>query len=110
MVPTPIYRNGLLFLICETGIVSCIDATNGTEIWRERIRGKFYASPICIGDRLFCVDRSGNVIVIAATGEFTQLASNSLGEDCFATPAVANDSIYFRTDSQLMSLQGAKEP
>ena len=110
LVPTPIYRNGLLFLTCETGIVSCIDATNGIEVWRERIRGKFYASPVCIDDRLFCVDRSGNVIVIAAAGKFTQLAANALGDDCFATPAVANDSIYFRTASQLIALRGTKVP
>ncbi|HIE98187.1 MAG TPA: hypothetical protein EYQ63_14545 [Fuerstia sp.] len=109
LVPTPIYRNGLLFMTCETGIVSCIDAADGQEIWRERVRGKFYASPICVGDRLFCVDRSGNVIVLAASEQFTKLASNPLGDDCFATPAVANETIYFRTASQLIALTGKTE-
>ncbi len=109
LVPTPIYKNGLLFMTCETGIVSCIDAADGQEIWRERVRGKFYASPICVGDRLFCVDRSGNVIVLAASEQFTKLASNPLGDDCFATPAVANETIYFRTASQLIALTGKTE-
>ncbi|MCP4783574.1 MAG: PQQ-binding-like beta-propeller repeat protein [Fuerstiella sp.] len=108
LVPTAIYTNGLLFMTCETGIVTCVNATNGKEVWRERVRGKFYASPICIDDRLFCVDRSGNVIVLAAGRNFAQLASNPLPDDCFATPAVANESIYFRTASQLIALRGGE--
>lgn len=106
LVPTAIYRNGLLFITCETGIVSCVDATNGNEVWRERVRGKFYASPVCVGDRLYCVDRSGSVIVLAASRQFAHLATNPLEDDCFATPAVANESMYFRTASQLIALKG----
>ena len=36
----------------------------------------------------------------------SQLARIPLGDDCFATPAVANGAIYFRTATQLMSLGG----
>ncbi len=106
LVPTALHKDGLLFMTCETGVISCVNATNGNYLWRKRVGGKFYASPVWIDQRLFCVDRRGNVIVLAAGDKFRQLARNPLGDDCFSTPAVANGAIYFRTATQLMSIGG----
>ncbi len=109
LVPTVLHKDGLLFMTCETGVVSCVRATSGEYLWRERVRGKFFASPVWVDGRLFCVNRRGEVIVLAAGDKFEQLARNSLGDDCFATPAVVNGAIVFRTASQLMSVGGEKK-
>ena len=109
LVPTVVHKDGLLFMTCENGFVSCVSSTTGDYLWRERIRGsRFLASPVWIDGRLFCVDRRGDVIVLAAGDKFEQLARNSLGDDCVATPAVANGAIYFRTATQLISIGGEK--
>ena len=109
LVPTALHKDGLLYMTCETGVVSCVRAASGEYVWRKRVRGKFFASPVWVDGRLFCVNRRGDVIVLAAGDKFEQLASNSLGDDCFATPAVANGAIYFRTATQLMSVGGEKK-
>lgn len=106
LVPTVVYNDGMIFMTCETGDVSCISATTGEYLWRERVRGKFLASPIWVDGRLFCVDRRGVVIVLSASDTFEELARNILPDDSFATPAVAHGAIYFRTASQLISIGG----
>ncbi len=108
LVPTVVHKDGLLFMTCENGWISCVNATTGEYLWRERVRTKFFASPIWIDGRIFCVGRRGDVLVLAAGDKFEELAHNSLGDDSFSTPAVSNGTIYFRTATQLMSLGGEK--
>ena len=86
LVPTALHKDGLLYLAQDTGVLSCVSAETGAEVWRKRTRGKFYASPICVGDRVFCVNRRGDVLVLKAGDKFEQLAKNPLGEDSYATP------------------------
>jgi outer membrane protein assembly factor BamB len=101
-VPTPIGAGDLLFLWHDRGTVSCFDAATGQRYWRERIGGKFHSSPVRIGDRLYCPSFDGEVVVLAADKEFQLLARNELGELCQATPAVADNRLYIRTDSSLI--------
>jgi len=103
-IPTPLIYNNRMFLWSDRGIVTCVDATDGREIWQERVGGNYFASPVCAGGRIFNVDRLGNVVVLAASDEFQKLAENSLGEGSLATPALAGGTIYFRTLSHLIAI------
>jgi outer membrane protein assembly factor BamB len=106
-IPTPVVAGDLLFLWHDRGTVSCLDIATGHEHWRERVGGKFHSSPLRIGDRIFCTSLDGEVVVLAASKDFQLLARNALGEPCTATPAVADNRIYFRTESSLISLGAA---
>jgi len=108
LVPTPIAKDGLAFLWADNGVVSCIQIKNGQQVWRKRVGGNYYASPVWVNGRLYCVDRGGMVAVIAAAKKYKLIAKVSLGERSFATPAVANGVMYFRTETKLMSLGGKK--
>jgi outer membrane protein assembly factor BamB len=85
-----------------------MNPANGEYHWKERIGTKFYASPIWVGDRLYCVSRDGEVTVLAASEKHQVLAKFSLGEATDATPAVAGGSMYIRTQSHLMAIGGKK--
>lgn len=105
-VPTMVAKDDLIFLWYDKGIVSCLDAATGNVHWRERIGGDFSGSPIRVGDKLYCLDGDGTVVVLKADKTFEQIGRNPLGEDSRSTPAVANGRIYFRTYSHLISLGG----
>jgi outer membrane protein assembly factor BamB len=108
-IPTPVVAGNLLFLWHDRGTVSCLDLETHKEYWRQRVGGKFHSSPVRIGDRIYCVALNGDVVVLAASKEYKLLARNKLEEPVQATPAIANNRIYFRTDSSLICLGQAAE-
>jgi outer membrane protein assembly factor BamB len=109
-IPTPILHDGHLYVVNDQGFAICMDAETGDEVFRERVmesggrrgRGKpFYASPVLIGDRLYCVSRTNGTFVIAAKPEYEKLATNliSLDESRFqGTPAVVGDQLILRSE------------
>jgi outer membrane protein assembly factor BamB len=101
-VPTPVVAGDLLFLWHDRGIVTCLDLASGHQHWRQRIGGNFNSSPIRVGDRIYCASRSGEMVVLAADKEYKLLSRFDLGGPCNATPAVAGDRMFLRTDSMLM--------
>lgn len=109
LVPTPLVKDGRLFLWADDGVVTCMEVSTGEVIWRNRVGGDFYGSPVCISDRLYCIAKNGEVVVLAASAKYEVLARVPLGEPSYATPAVSNGVIYLRTRSHLFSL-GGKSP
>jgi len=105
-VPSPLVNGDLLFLCTNDGVVSCHRVLTGERLWSERLDGDFYASPICVNDRLYCISKKGVVFVLAASEAFKLLARNSLGELTYATPAIAGGKMYLRTYSHLISIGG----
>ena len=103
-VPTPVVAGDLLFLWHDRGVVQCHDVSSGRQHWRERVGGDFHSSPLLIGKRIFCASRGGEMVVLAADSKFQLLARNVLDEPCHATPAVAHDRLYVRTESTLLCI------
>ena len=104
LVPTPLVVDGRLFLCSDQGALVCARAATGEVLWREQLGGNFYGSPVAAGGRVFCVTKLGDALVFAAADKFELLARVALGEKCFATPALANNTLYLRTYSRLFAL------
>ena len=109
LTPTLIVKDDLAFLWSDTGVVTCITASTGETVWRKRVGGNYYGSPVWVNQRLYCTDRNGTVVILAASKDYEVIARVPLGEPSYATPAVADDTMFFRTETQLMSL-GGKSP
>ncbi|MCP4262056.1 MAG: PQQ-binding-like beta-propeller repeat protein [Planctomycetes bacterium] len=103
-VPTSIANEGLLFTFHDTGYVSCLRSATGRQFWREKPAGKFFGSPVWVNGRLYCITTEGDVVVIRAASTYELLAINPLGERSHSTPAVADERIYLRTFSNLISI------
>lgn len=107
-VPTPIIYGDNLFLWGDQGVVSCVNAKTGEEIWSGRVRGEFSGSPICVDGKLYCVTQTGEVVVIEAGPEFKLLGRTPLGEGSHATPAVANGRMIIRGFEHVFCLEAEK--
>ena len=101
-VPSPAYYDGRLYLVNDTGIATCLAAQTGETIWQTRLPGRFSMSPIEAGGKLLVTSETGTTFVLQAGAEYKLLATNELGEDTLATPAVLGGRIYFRTKGQLV--------
>jgi outer membrane protein assembly factor BamB len=108
LVPTPLVKDGRLFLWTDDGIVSCLNVATGEVVWRERVGGAYYGSPVWVHGYLYCIAKNGEVVVLAAADKFEVVARVPLGEASYATPAVAGGAMYLRTRSQLFSLGGKR--
>jgi len=106
LVPTPLVRGDFIFLWEDDGIVTCADVSTGNTHWQERVDGNFYASPICAGNRLINVTRTGEVVTLAAGKQFEELGRFSLGEGSFSTPAIVGDVLYVRTFHHMLAFKG----
>lgn len=106
-VSTSLCKDGLLFSFHDQGNICCRRAATGEILWTEKPAGKYYGSPVWVDGRLYCITRSGDVVVVKAAPEYELLAVNSLGEGSDATPAVADERMYLRTASQLICVGGS---
>lgn len=104
-VPTGIVAGELLFLWHERGTITCFELATGDPLWTKRVGGKYYCSPVLLGNRLLSVSMSGEAVVLAADRQYQVLGRTDLGEGSQATPAVADGRLFLRTESKLMCLE-----
>lgn len=97
---------GRLYLIRDGGLLTCLEASTGRELFRERIEppGQYIASPIVAEDKLLVASVPGVVTVIQVGDKLNVLARNDFRERIFATPAVVENRIYIRTAGHLYAL------
>jgi outer membrane protein assembly factor BamB len=90
----------------DGGVLTCLEAATGKELFRERIgaSGQYTASPIAAGDKIIAASVKGVVTVIQVDDKLHVLARNNFSEKIFATPAVAENKIYLRTTGHLYAL------
>jgi len=96
-VPSLLYSGGHLYAVLDAGIAICWNSETGEERWKSRLGGNFSASPVLVGDMIFATSEAGQTHIFRATPDrFEALATNALGQEVFATPAICGDQIFFR--------------
>ncbi len=99
--PSLLLDGGLLYLVSDQGIASCLEAATGKVLWSERLDGEFSASPILAGGNLYFCNQSGKTFVVAPGKTFNVLAENRLEGGFMASPAVVGANLYLRTKTHL---------
>ena len=93
------------YTLLDRGFLLCHDASTGKQVYgRQRISPDatgFTASPWAYNGKVFVLSEDGDTFVIKAGPEFKILGKNSLHEMSLASPAVANGSLFIRTQSKL---------
>ncbi|MBC7925353.1 MAG: PQQ-binding-like beta-propeller repeat protein [Bryobacteraceae bacterium] len=110
-VPSPLYYDGVLYLMKEGGILTSLDAATGKVLKQGRLPGAldyYYASPVAAPGRIFATSQEGHITVIKAGGDWEALARNDMDDECFATPAPLDGKLYVRTRSALYCFAEAK--
>ena len=103
-IPTPLVVDNWIYLWNDQGILTCAEHRTGKVLWSERAGGEGYSSAIAAGGHIYRANRKGEVTVLPADGRFEILATNPLGESCFATPAVSGGRMFLRTERHLLAI------
>jgi outer membrane protein assembly factor BamB len=110
-IASAILYRGQYVMVKDGGIVTAYDAQTGKEIYMQRAAagGKYYASPVAANGHLYLVSlEDGTVTVVKAGLSRPEVVATSakLGERVAATPAIADDTLYIRTEQHLYAFTG----
>jgi outer membrane protein assembly factor BamB len=96
-VPSMIQKSGHLYAVTDAGMAICWKSDTGEELWKERLGGDFFASPVMVGERIYASNVGGKMFVFEATPkDFKLVAQNQLGDEAYASPAICDSRIYLR--------------
>ncbi|RMF39547.1 MAG: serine/threonine protein kinase [Planctomycetota bacterium] len=99
--PSPIAVGNWIYVISDNGILTQVDAADGSIRWQERLGGNYSASPVLVGDKLYFCSHEGEVSVVQAGPEFLLLAKNELEPRLMASPAVVGEDLVIRSERHL---------
>lgn len=107
--PSPVLHEGKLYMLTDSGMLSCLDAATGKPYY-DRVRlpkpYNFKASPVGANGRLYLSSEEGDVIVVKMGEKFEILATNTMADQMFiATPAIAGGEIYLRSTTHLFCIR-----
>jgi outer membrane protein assembly factor BamB len=103
-VPSPTVFEGVLYSVRSGGIVTALDAETGEVKKEARLPlagGEYFASPVAADGKIFLASHEGKVSVLKASREWEVLATNDLHEPIAASPALADNAVFVRTQSRL---------
>ncbi len=106
--PSPLVVGGQLYMTTDLGVLTCIDAATGKELWRERLPGNFSASPVFAAGKIFLQNEEGTTLVIAPGDRYELLATNHLEGRTLASPAFLDGAIYLRSDTNLYRIEAPR--
>ena len=109
-VPSPVTDGQYMYSINDRGIMWCLDARTGREVYgRQRLRSATYSgSPVLADGKIFVTDEDGVTSVVRAGPKFEVLAQNDLEEYTLSSPAVSDGQIFIRTDKFLYAIGTGK--
>jgi outer membrane protein assembly factor BamB len=105
-VPTPVTDGKYFYSVNDRGIVWCLDAKTGKEIWGgQRIRPATYSSsPVLADDKIYVINEDGLATVLKAGPQFQVLAEDDLNDYTLSSPAISVGRIFLRTEHFLYAI------
>lgn len=104
-VPSAVYYQKRLYVIDDTGTLSCISALSGQLVWKVRLKGRFSMSPVLSGNKIIISNEKGLTSIFKAGDSFELIAENDLKEETLASPAVLGGQIFIRTANHLYCIE-----
>lgn len=106
-VPSPVLHRNRVYLVCDGGILSAVDADNGKIIYRKRLgaTGHYRSSPVIANGHLYVVSEKGVASVVKTGDDLELLHQHDLQQCVSATPAIDASTVYIRTKTQLFAFR-----
>jgi outer membrane protein assembly factor BamB len=103
--PSPLIVDDLLYLIQDSGVLTCLDAKTGEEYYKERVGGQYSASPTYAGGRIYLFTDTGKSLVIKPGKKLEILAENTLADGCMACVPAVGKALFVRTKSAMYRIE-----
>jgi outer membrane protein assembly factor BamB len=104
---TPVIYGDLLYSCHVDGVLSCYQAATGKQYYKERLGtggDGFTASPVAAEGKIYFTSEQGSVFVVKPGTQFSVMATNRLDEICMASPAISENTLFFRTQGHVIAI------
>lgn len=98
---------GRLYLTNDDGVLTCLDAATGEILYeggRTPAGGRYMASLVAADGKILMVNRDGDATFVKAGPEHEVLATSSIDEPVYATPAIVDGRVYIRGERHLWAI------
>lgn len=103
--PSLLLSGDLLYMVHDSGVVTCLEAKTGAVVWKNRVAGTYSASPIWADRRIYFFNEDGKTTVIEDGRQFKLLAENELADGFMASPAIDGRALFLRTRTHLYRIE-----
>ena len=100
-IASPLAFGDSIACINRAGVLCIGDAVDGRIRGQVRLAGSFWASPILAGNTIIAANKEGKTFLVSTDGDPKIVAENELPGTFTATPAVADGSVYLRSETVL---------
>jgi outer membrane protein assembly factor BamB len=106
--PSPLLVGEHVYALSDTaGVVTCLDARTGVELWQSRTGASNHTASLLFADgAIFVFAEDGSAVVLQPGPRYHELGRASLADGgVMATPAVAGAAIFLRTAGHLYRIE-----
>ncbi len=103
-IPSAILYGDYLYIMTGNGLLTCLDARTGEPKYEGKRfpqPGEFTSAPVAADGKLMITSNDGDTYILKAGPAHEILATNSLGEQVFASLALSGGSVYIRSAGNL---------
>ena len=102
---SPVLVNGMLFMVSDNGIATCLSSKTGEIYWQEKLKGNYFSSPVSAGERVYFSNSAGMTTVVQCSPKFRILNENYLPEGIYATLVPVDGQLFIRTKNTLWCIK-----
>ncbi|MCA9069975.1 MAG: PQQ-binding-like beta-propeller repeat protein, partial [Planctomycetaceae bacterium] len=115
-----VIKNDLVIAPDSEGVLHCLHARTGEELWMYDLFSAVTASPLIVGDWVYVPDEDGDVAIFRlsanpgvamkqVSGKFRPLAEITMENSIDNTPTFANGVLYIATRTHLWAIAASKK-
>ncbi len=103
--PSPVICDNKLYVLTDTGTLSCYNAATGEAYYAQQRLPKpysFKSSPVGANGKLYLASENEDVVIVKMGEKYEVLATNTMpGQVFIATPAITGGEIFLRSKERV---------
>lgn len=100
-VPSPVATGDYFLVASDEGVGTCFEAKTGKIAWQERLAGHYSGSLLTANGLVYFISDDGVTKVVKPGPKLDVVATNELGDACYASPAASDGQLFIRGDGFL---------
>jgi outer membrane protein assembly factor BamB len=107
-VPSPIVAGDYFLVVSDLGFAHCFETKTGNLLWKARM-GRHHASLVSAAGLVYFLNDKGTCHVVRPGPTYDLVATNDLGEETYASPAISQGDLFLRSDKALYCVRGTRQ-